>query len=166
MELLGSVANIAKAKAELVQALPNDGIAVLNQDDALVRSMAAQAPCRVVSYGLNEKADVWAENVHYSAQGIRYVSCYKDERQVMEIPAVGVHNVYNSRRCCDSEAAGLSLADIAAALQQYEPSGMRFEFEQTPRYLLVNDAYNASPLSMRAAIDTVAAIARDGLWLF
>ena len=84
LELLGSVANIAKAKAELVQALPSEGIAVLNQDDALVRSMAAQASCRVVSYGLSEKADVWAAEVHYSAQGIRYICCYKEERQVME----------------------------------------------------------------------------------
>ena len=162
LELLGSVANIAKAKAELVQALPSEGIAVLNQDDALVRSMAVHASCRVVSYGLSEKADVWAEDVHYSAQGIHYVCRYKDERQVMEIPAVGVHNVYNSLAAIAiaREVADLSLADIAAALRQYEPSGMRFEFEQTPRYLLVNDAYNASPLSMRAAIDTVAAIAQ------
>ena len=134
MELLGSIENIAKAKAELVQAISAGGTVILNADDervAAMRSCAADG-VRVLTYGLKADADVRAE---------------------------ARHNVSNALAALAAGfVLGLTPQEIQAGLYALVPSKMRYEVHTVGAWRLINDAYNASPSSMRAALETTAAL--------
>lgn len=159
LELLGSVDNIAAAKRELIETLPPEGVAVLNGDDARVAAMARVAPSRVVFYGCSEHCQVRATNVSLIPSGITFSLEVAGASQPIRLPVPGRHNVYNALAAA---AVGmvlkLPLPDIAAGLAAFIPSDMRLQVYQAGSYVIVNDAYNASPLSMAAAIDTLAEI--------
>ena len=160
LERLGSVDNIAAAKAELVEALPADGIAVLNGDDERVRNMRAKTAARSVFYGIQAAADVRAENLRYSAQGVEFDCRTHQGVFAVTIPVPGIHNVYNALAAI---AVGLELgvapADAACALAAYEPGKMRLNIHRYGEITVIDDTYNASPLSMAAAIDVLATVA-------
>lgn len=172
----GSVEGIAQAKGELVAALPtagacnpdHDGVAVLNADDVRVRSMAGRTAARVVTFGEAADADVRAEDVRVGADGrASYTLFYRDGDGPQRVPValrlVGEHQVSNS---LGAAAVALELgvpgAQVAAVLSAAEPdSHWRMEVRETPDGVtIVNDAYNANPDSMRAALKTLATMVR------
>lgn len=159
--LLGSVDNIAAAKRELVEALPADGVAILNADDDRVAAMAAAAPGKVVLYGCGPASEVRATAVKATSSGLSFMLMAAGETVVMNIPVPGRHNVYNALAAAAvALTLGLSLADIAAGLRAFTPSGMRLNIFSTESYVVINDAYNASPMSMAAAIETLSEISQ------
>ena len=161
MELLGSIENIAKAKAELVEAIPAGGTVLLNADDervAAMRSMAADG-VRVLTYGIGADADIRAEALRLAAGGSQFMVTWGNERHDYSIPLAGRHNVSNALAAL---AAGFVLGctpqEMQAGLRTLTPTKMRYEVHEIGARRFINDAYNASPSSMCAAIETTASL--------
>jgi UDP-N-acetylmuramoyl-tripeptide--D-alanyl-D-alanine ligase len=163
--MFGSREAIAKAKGELVEALPAEGTAVLNADDPQVAAMAERTVARVVTFGRGPSADVRAERVELDADGrARFLLHTPAGTAPATLPAPGEHLV----GCALAAAAaasvlGLGPADVAAGLAEASLSPGRMQVRRRPDGLtVVNDAYNANPSSMAAALKTLAALGRDG----
>ncbi len=161
MELLGSIENIAKAKAELVEAIPVGGTVLLNADDervAAMRSMAADG-VRILTYGIGADADIRAEALRLAAGGSQFMVTWGNERHDYSIPLAGRHNVSNALAAL---AAGFVLGctpqEMQAGLRTLTPTKMRYEVHEIGARRFINDAYNASPSSMCAAIETTASL--------
>lgn len=162
----GSRENIAIAKSELPRSLAGDGLAVLNADDPIVRGMAAQTKARVQLVGLSPDADVRAEGVTLSDLGqpsFTMVTPVGESRVSLRLS--GAHHVGNAlavaATCLE---LGLTLEQVVAGLQAAGPVS-RWRMEVTTRpdgVVVVNDAYNANPDSVRAALDALAAIRTTG----
>ncbi len=159
LELLGSVENIARAKAELVEALPEHGWAVLHADDPRVRAMERRTRARVVFYGI-ERGEVRAEGIAVESHGVRFVLWTPEGRVPVRLCLPGRHLVSNALAAAAvGWICGVPLGAIADALADFRPPRMRLEVQSTARgVLVVNDAYNASPESLRAAFETVRAL--------
>ena len=158
----GSRENIAKAKGELVEALPADGVAVLNADDPYVMAMAARTQARVVTVGLAAGADLRATGVTLDAQGL---PSYTLEPGAVPVTLAvhGAHQVGNSLAAAAvALELGMAPAAVAAALGRARPlSRWRMEVTERPDgVLVVNDAYNANPESMAAALRALVTMAR------
>ncbi|WP_377641919.1 UDP-N-acetylmuramoyl-tripeptide--D-alanyl-D-alanine ligase [Oryzobacter terrae] len=152
----GSRAAIATAKSELVQALPADGVAVLNADDDAVRAMAAVTDARVVLVGEAADADVRATDVSLDAGGRPTVTVVAPQgTRTLTLGLVGRHHVGNALAVLAAATElGLSFEDACTALESARPAS-RWRMEVTERadgVTIVNDAYNANPDSMRAAL--------------
>jgi UDP-N-acetylmuramoyl-tripeptide--D-alanyl-D-alanine ligase len=161
IELLDSLQNIATAKAELVDAIPPAGLIILNADNPYVLAMRDKAVCRVITYGLQEIAKIRAVDI-VSEQGNTAFLCMTPQGDFpITVPAMGQHNVYNALAAIAvGLELGLALSEIQAGLEHFVAGKMRLQVEQVGTYTLINDAYNASPASMRAAIDTLVDIAK------
>ncbi|MFT4227555.1 UDP-N-acetylmuramoyl-tripeptide--D-alanyl-D-alanine ligase [Micropruina sp.] len=170
----GSVAGIARAKGELVEALPADGWAVLNADDPLVLGMASRTVARLATFSLaGEPATgelrVWAadsapDDLQRYAFTLRAAGAVEASVPV-RLQGSGRHQVANALAAATAGlAAGLPAALIAEALSG-ATARSRWRMQLSPRQdgvLIVNDSYNANPDSMRAALTTVAAMRRPG----
>ncbi|EGO61982.1 UDP-N-acetylmuramoyl-tripeptide--D-alanyl-D-alanine ligase [Acetonema longum] len=160
IELLGSIENIAKAKAELVQAVAARGLVVLNGDDDRVAKMRDLTEARVIYYGLKPKAGVKAENIRTAASGVTFDSLTDGRKECIELPTYGVHNVYNALAAIAvGQSMGMTPEEIRQGLKNFTPSAMRLHIEKMGLYTVINDSYNASPLSMKAAINVLGDIA-------
>ena len=161
----GSQAAIAEAKGELVEALPERGLAVLNADDPLVRPMAGRTAARVVRYGESDAADVRAVDVALDERGRpRFELVSAAGRAVVAMRLVGEHQVSNALAAAAVALdAGAPLDAVAEALTEAEPrSRWRMEVVERPDGVtVVNDAYNANPESVRAALKALVALAGD-----
>jgi len=156
----GSRAAIATAKAELIEALPQDGVAVLNADDPAVRAMAQHTRARVVLVGEAPDAVVRAEDVRVDSGGRPRFTLHTPAGSVpVTLALVGRHHVGNALAVVAvALEAGLALPEIVAALADAGPVS-RWRMEVTERVdgvTVVNDAYNANPESMRAALTALA----------
>jgi UDP-N-acetylmuramoyl-tripeptide--D-alanyl-D-alanine ligase len=158
----GSAEGIAQAKGELVEALPDDGTAVLNADDARVIGMAARTSARVLRTGRGEDADVRAVDVTLDETArARFTLAAAGERHPVQLQVVGEHQVANALSAAGAAlAAGMAPAEVAAALSAAGPRS-RWRMEVSRRddgVTVVNDAYNANPESMRAALAALAGL--------
>ncbi len=170
----GSVAGIARAKGELVEALPADGWAVLNADDPLVLGMASRTAARLATFSLagepiTGELRVWAadsapDELQRYAFTLRAAGAVEASAPV-RLQGSGRHQVANALAAATAGlAAGLPAALIADALST-ATARSRWRMQLSPRadgVLIVNDSYNANPDSMRAALTTVAAMRRPG----
>ncbi|MGY1643802.1 UDP-N-acetylmuramoyl-tripeptide--D-alanyl-D-alanine ligase [Geodermatophilus sp. SYSU D00703] len=152
----GSPEGIAAAKGELVEALPEEGTAVLNADDPRVLGMASRTRARVLTTGRGADADVRADDVVLDETGLaRFTLAAAGASAPVGLQVVGEHQVANALSAAAAAvAAGLSLPDVAAALSA-AVSRSRWRMEIARRadgVTVVNDAYNANPESMRAAL--------------
>lgn len=167
--VFGSREAIAAAKGELVEALPPahaGGVAVLNADDPLVRAMADRTQARVLMVGESPAAQLRAERVHLDATGrARFELVTGDVRAPVALQLVGAHHVGNALAAAAlATECGMSVPHIAAALGRATPaSRWRMEVHERPDGVtVINDAYNANPESMRAALKTLAALRGEG----
>lgn len=160
IELLGSLANIAAAKAELVEAVPSQGFVVLNADNAYVKAMSGKAAGKVIFYGIEQPADIQAVQIQVEGLYTTFTCrCYGAAFPV-KLPMIGLHNVYNTLAAVAAAwELGLSAQDIQTGLDRFQPSSMRQQIERVGEYIVINDAYNASPLSMAGAITTLQQVA-------
>jgi len=164
IERLGSIENIAIAKGELVEALLDKGLAVLNGDDAKVRDMAKKTRARVITFGLEAGNSVQATMVKAAADSVSFV-CVADGGQFeIRLPVPGIHNVYNALAAA---AIGLSLNlstdRIQEGLSQFEGIKGRFKVVPLPDgSILIDDTYNSNPSSLRLALESLKALAPQG----
>jgi UDP-N-acetylmuramoyl-tripeptide--D-alanyl-D-alanine ligase len=160
----GGREQIAQAKGELVEALPEDGAAILNADDPLVRAMASRTKAKVILFGESGEADVRAENVRLTDSGQPAFSLRTPSGcSEVTMRLYGEHHVSNALAAAAvAHELGMSADEIATALSE-AGSLSRWRMEVTERpdgVTIVNDAYNANPESMRAALRALAAMGK------
>jgi UDP-N-acetylmuramoyl-tripeptide--D-alanyl-D-alanine ligase len=163
---MGSIAAIEQAKGELVEALPSDGVAVLNQDDRRVRRMADRTAARVLTYGLGSEAEVGAEDVASAGlDGMRFTLRLpaprggRPTKLSARIPGLGKLSVHNALAgAAVGHAAGIEPAVIVHALAGGWSATHRGQVVRLGRVTLIDDTYNASPPSVTAALDLLAGL--------
>ena len=160
---VGSIENIAVAKSELVSALGTDGVAILNADDHRVLAMSGLAAGKVLTFGKSEIADIRIADIHMRNDGTStFTLTYLSETVSIDFPLLGEHNISNAAASAAvGVAVGMSLEAIAGALLQVtSKSKWRMELHRLSRgIIIINDAYNANPESMRAALTTLSSYA-------
>jgi UDP-N-acetylmuramoyl-tripeptide--D-alanyl-D-alanine ligase len=158
LERLGSIEGIAEAKSELVRALPADGIAILNGDDARVRAMKDRGVARVTMYGLTPGLDVWASHVEsHGLEGVSFRIHWGGKSVAVRTHLPGSHNVYTALAASAAGLAlGLTLEEVAARLRQAPNSARLVVVTAASGATLIDDSYNASPASVVAALDLLA----------
>jgi len=158
-EFLGSLDGVREEKAGLVRALGADGVAVLNADDPRVADMARETSARVVTYGRGGQADVHVVgDVVEDEAGLALTLEARGERQAVTLALAGRHNVTNALAAAAAGVAlGLPLVDVARGLADVQPVAGRCVWKRAGQLSILDDTYNASPVSVRAALDTVAA---------
>ncbi|MFF7402078.1 UDP-N-acetylmuramoyl-tripeptide--D-alanyl-D-alanine ligase [Streptomyces murinus] len=160
----GGREQIAQAKGEIIEGLPEDGAALLNADDPLVRAMAPRTKAKVVLFGESAEADVRAENVRLTDTGQPTFRLHTPSgASDVTMRLYGEHHVSNALAAAAvAHELGMSAEEIATALSG-AGSLSRWRMEVTERpdgVTIVNDAYNANPESMRAALRALAAMGR------
>lgn len=159
MELLGSIENISKAKAEIVEELPAEGYAVLNGDNKYVVSAAGKTKAKVVYYGLSEDCDYRGSDIHISIGGTSFLCTEKATGKsiTVNLHLTGEHNVYNALAAIAGAACyGVPIEESIKALTAAKLSSGRQEIFHFGAITVINDAYNASPASMEAAMATMS----------
>jgi UDP-N-acetylmuramoyl-tripeptide--D-alanyl-D-alanine ligase len=163
-EFFGSLEMVASAKAELVEALPADGLAVLNGDDPLTPSIAARSSAPVLLFGTENRCDVVARHVRLNeeAQAIFELSSPWGEAEV-RLALHGGHQVANALAASTAALwAGVPIEKVTESLAQVESAPWRMSVKNLDSgIVLVNDAYNANPTSTEAALRALGAITAD-----
>ncbi|MCL5292443.1 MAG: UDP-N-acetylmuramoyl-tripeptide--D-alanyl-D-alanine ligase [Actinobacteria bacterium] len=163
IELLGTAEAIAEAKAELVKGLPSSGIAILNADNGWTPMLVKKTSASVRTYGLCD-ADLVADRITVDSLG-RPSFRIKGERflAAVSLPVPGRHNVYNALAAASiALALGLGADEIAGGLSEVRLPEMRMEVSRAGEVVILNDAYNANPDSMLAAIAVLADVKTKG----
>ncbi len=161
LELFGDIESVARAKGELVEALPADGIAVLNNDHPYVAPMAERTSARVLRYGLSPDADVYASDIVLDDELRASFRLHTPWGSTdVRLGARGEHQVPNALAAAAAGGGlGVSVADIASGMSAAELSGLRMELGRSSGGVtIINDAYNANPTSMSAALRSLAAL--------
>ena len=158
LERLGSIETIAAAKAELVQALPLEGTAILNYDDERVRAMRDATRASVLTYGLDPKADLWADEIASEGlEGIHFTLHYDGEEFHVQVPLLGRHSVHTSLRAAAvGLAEGMAWDHILEGLQDRRAQLRLVAVPGPNGSMILDDSYNASPASMIAALNLLA----------
>ncbi len=167
LELLGSREAIAEAKAELVEALPEDGTAVLNADDDYFGFLKARSKARVVSFGRGADATVRAEKARVAEDGgVRFVLAGPWGEQELCLRSAGRHQALNAAAAAAAAmAAGAKPGWVAAGLAAFEVADMRGQIIRAPAgFTVINDTYNAAPDSMRVALELLADLPGKRKW--
>jgi len=154
-ERAGSQENIFIGKSELVQSLPEEGVAILNFDDPWVRKMEEKTRAQVFFYGLSSEADLWADNVEgQGLEGIRFRLHYKRETLHVRVPLIGRHSVHTALRAAAvGLVEGLTWQEIFDGLKQGHTQLRLVAVRSKTGALILDDTYNASPESMLAALN-------------
>jgi len=153
------VEEIARAKSEILEELPETGWAVLNRDDPRVFAMAEKVRGRVMTFGIHPASDVRATEIRVEAGGtVRFRLSYQGETVELRLLKPGRHQVGNAlAAAAASLAAGVPLPEIRQGLAESILPSMRWESFRLPGGAeVINDAYNANPASVLAALQTVA----------
>ena len=163
-ELVGGLEGVAQAKGELIEALPPQGVAILNADDERVIAMRSRSVAPVLSFGESSTADVRITELRLDAHGCALfdVSTPSGSATVnLSIP--GRHMAMNAAAAIAvGEALGVNLELMVESLRSASISDRRMQSKTTKNgALLLDDCYNANPTSMAAAIDTLAQIPAD-----
>jgi UDP-N-acetylmuramoyl-tripeptide--D-alanyl-D-alanine ligase len=160
LEFLGSVAGVARAKAELLAHISPEGSAVLNLDDPHVAALADTASGRVFFFGTAAPADVRAEAIQEGARRIAFDLCLPGETVAVQLPASGRFMVSNALAAAAvGHLAGLTAQEIKAGLEAFVPVAGRFSIKKLANGVhLIDDTYNANPDSMAAALDALGVL--------
>jgi UDP-N-acetylmuramoyl-tripeptide--D-alanyl-D-alanine ligase len=161
VEFLGDLDGVARAKSELVAALPVSGVAVLNFDDPRVRGMASVSECPVLGYAIGADADVRADDVELDGDlRVRFRLSSPWGRTEVRLALHGVHQVPNALAAATVALwCGVPMEAVAEALAASQGSPWRMEVREVPGGpLLVVDCFNAIPASAEAAVRSLAAL--------
>ena len=160
LERAGTIEEIARGKAQLVEALPSDGTAVLNADDPRVAGMASLTGARVVRYGYGTDAIVGADDVaDRGLAGMRFTLVLPGARRPVRLPVLGRHGVQNALAAAAAGyAAGLLPDEIVAGLERGWSAPHRDQVREIGGWRILDDSYNAAPDSMAAALDLLGTL--------
>ncbi len=154
----------ARAKAELLASLPNDGVIVLNADDSYFKFLRSWAKCAVVSFGFSPKAHIRARDVRSlnSKSTFRVLYPNSTRSRLMSVGVRGVHNVSNAlATLAVGHVLGVSARKMAFGLSRFRPAAMRSQVQTIHGVTLLHDYYNANPASMKVAINLLIDVAGE-----
>ena len=159
LEFFKSVADIARAKYELIASLPSGGTAILNADNEYVSQFGRDFHGKVVMYGLRASADVRAENIELRGlEGSVFDVVVGGCREKAVLPLVGTHNIYNALAAMAAGLErGLSPSEAVGALASLTPADKRGQVVKLGNITIINDCYNCNPIALRAMVDSLAA---------
>ena len=160
-----NINRIVRAKRALIESLPQDGLALLNYDDPLVRKMAKFSQAPVLFYGLSPKADIRAKEIKLGPTGLEFKILYQDKL----IPTKAPHLINQASIYSILAASGLALVythlssqQIAQAIAQLKPiKGRGNPVPGIKKTILINDAFNATPRSVLSALDSLVAVFKE-----
>jgi UDP-N-acetylmuramoyl-tripeptide--D-alanyl-D-alanine ligase len=171
LELLGSVENIARAKGEILQHVEEKGIAILNGDDPWIRNISTAFKGKVLYYGFNSDNHLQAQALRMSEKGITFEAHFSkidnniinsskqppiENNWEITVPVLGEHNVLNALAAIAiGLVAGVSKEQILQGLGGLKLTDMRLQVIEASGKTIINDAYNASPASVKAALKTL-----------
>ncbi|MGH9514035.1 MAG: UDP-N-acetylmuramoyl-tripeptide--D-alanyl-D-alanine ligase [Terriglobales bacterium] len=160
LEFFNSVAEIARAKRELIDSLPATGIAILNADDPYVSKFGSLFRGKVVTYGLDPSANVRAENTAArGAEGSDFDVVAEGQRRKIRLPLVGAHNIHNALAAISAALqCGLSLEQAANSLSTFSPQQNRGQVIQVGNITVINDCYNSNPRALAAMVDALSSM--------
>jgi UDP-N-acetylmuramoyl-tripeptide--D-alanyl-D-alanine ligase len=160
LEYFDSIAGIARAKYELIEALPHSGTAFLNSDDEYVSQFGRDFKGKVILFGMKTVADVRAEQIEVvGTGGTRFDLVRNGMRQPVHSPLLGQHNVYNVLAAAAvAMEHGVTPSEIAEALPSLPAADKRGQVVQVGNISVLYDCYNSSPRALMAALDTLAAM--------
>ncbi len=158
VEHLGSIENVARAKAELVEGMKTGGTAVLNADDLLVAAMREKSKGTTITFGIENKADVSASEIEMKRFGeTSFILHLPDEKADVSLRLSGRHNVLNALAAASVGCAfGMSAREIADALRTLAPPAQRGEvLHFAENFTVINDSYNSNPAALLGMIKTL-----------
>ena len=157
---IGSIDAVERAKAELIEALPADGVAILNADDPRVERMRTRTAARTITYGFSPAADVRAEDVASAGlEGMVFTLVTPAGSVRVTTPALGRHGVHNGLAAAAvGLASGLDLDLIVAGIRRGWQAPHRDQIVRIPGLTILDDTYNASPASMLAALELLSSL--------
>ncbi|MGZ4845466.1 MAG: UDP-N-acetylmuramoyl-tripeptide--D-alanyl-D-alanine ligase, partial [Candidatus Angelobacter sp.] len=160
LEFFGSLAEIARAKYEIIETLPSGGVAVLNADDEYVCQFGRDFKGKVVTFGIRRAADVSAQNVKLNgAEGSTFDLVVGSVGEPVTFPLVGEHNIYNALAAAAAAMErGVSPSQAAVALSSIAPPDKRGQVLHLNGATVINDCYNSNPRALEAMIDTLASM--------
>jgi len=160
LEFFNSVADIARAKYELIESLPAGGTAILNADDEYVSQFGRDFRGKVVLYGLNASADVRAENVRSRGwEGSTFDVIVESCREPAVLPLMGPHNIHNALAAVAAGLErGLNPSEAVHALASLAPADKRGQVVKLGNITVINDCYNSNPKALNAMIDALAVV--------
>ena len=157
LESFGSQENIQKGKFELIDNLPDDGVAILNMDDKYQTSYDIKSKCKKiwVSYE-NKKADVYASDIKMSSKGTSFKCHFKNESITLETKLLGIHNIYNILQSAAlAYELGLSLEQIQTGVKRIKSVEHRLELKKMGDITIIDDAYNSNPVGSSRALEVL-----------
>lgn len=157
IEKLGSQQGILKAKLEILEGLKPEGLVVLNGDDPLLKGQRGKLGFRTVFYGMDTALDYGAENYEsLGEEGTSFNITWNKNTYRVKVPVPGVHNVYNALAAIAvGVEMNIPMGTIIDGIAEYSPGNMRQNIISCKGIKIINDAYNASPQSMQAAISVL-----------
>lgn len=161
IELLGSIENIARAKGELVEAIKSGGTIILNADNQHTAAMKniVRDGVKILTYSLEKDADFIAKDILIGSVSTEFTLSFRGKEYDFEIPMLGRHNVSNALAAIAAGyACGLTVPQVQRGFSTLTTTKMRYEVIRRDGLTIINDAYNASPASMRAAIRTTSEV--------
>ncbi len=159
-----SVADIARAKYELIQSLSANGTAVLNADDEFVSQFGRDFAGRVLTFGIDHSAAVTAENIkELGLEGSHFDVVTNGNRARARLGLIGRHNIYNALAAVTvAMDRGLSLEEAAAALALLTPSDKRGQVLEVAGATVINECYNSNPRALDFVVDALAGMPTKG----
>jgi UDP-N-acetylmuramoyl-tripeptide--D-alanyl-D-alanine ligase len=163
LESMQSLEKIAKAKFELPECMPSPKTLILNADDQILAKKIKQKKKdeRVISFGIEKKADFIADRIEVNGDG--YISFRVNKDLNINLGLLGIHNIYNALAAfAVGSLLEVDSQKIKQRLEKYTPSELRMELVQIRDIRVINDSYNANPVSMEKALETLKKIKTSG----
>jgi len=158
LEFFHSLADIARAKYEIIETLHPGGVAVLNADDGYVCQFSRDFKGKVITFGIHQPADVSAQNIRmHGTEGSTFDLVIDGIREPVTLPLLGEHNIYNALAA--SAAAlewGIAPSVAAKSLETVQPAEKRGQTLEIGGATLINDCYNSNPKALHSMIDALA----------
>ncbi|MGE5109414.1 MAG: UDP-N-acetylmuramoyl-tripeptide--D-alanyl-D-alanine ligase [Acidobacteriaceae bacterium] len=163
LEFFDSIAGIARAKYELIESLPAQGVAVLNADDEYVSQFGRDFRGKVVMYGIRRPSDVSAQKIDTrGATGTEFDLVVDGVRDRASLPLVGEHNVLNALAAVAvALQLGFKPSEAAAALATMAPVEKRGEVLEIGGATVLNDCYNSNPKALKAMVDALLSLSAE-----
>ncbi|MFB0527109.1 MAG: UDP-N-acetylmuramoyl-tripeptide--D-alanyl-D-alanine ligase [bacterium] len=157
LQFFRCISNVLSAKMELVQLLPRGGKIALNIDDSYLKSQFKRIKREIITFGINPQADVWANDVVVSSPGEKERLSFSvhvgRDRKEFDLYCLGRYNIYNALAAISvTKQFGISLSLMADVLRKFRFPKLRMEKLKYGEVIIVNDAYNANPTSVRAVL--------------
>ena len=160
LEFFGSLADIARAKYEMIETLHPGGVAVLNADDGYVSQFGRNFKGKVVTFGIHRAADVGAQNVRLAGvSGSQFELVAGSVREAATLPLVGEHNIYNALAATAAAMErGVPPSEAVAALATLVAGDKRGQVLSFAGATIINDSYNSNPNALKAMINALASM--------